>query len=228
MAVTIYRLAEQALKIISGGELPNAIQPTLPQIKILIGQALNQLLKVGMFEVNMADGERIPNGLVLAMYENIEVESYNGKSRAELPVKPLHLPRNMGIFGVYPKWETNSNYLFDQEFIPLQMGQGGLLKSQRLINDLMGQIGYENFGQHLIFTKDLTAISQDVKLAMRLVIMDISQYSDYDVLPLPPEYEMQAINMVVNIYKQPTIPDKLVDPSTSAQKNINIVQQRQS
>jgi hypothetical protein len=228
MAVTIYRLAEQALRIISGGELPNAIQPSLPQVKLLLGQAINQLLKVGYFEVNMADGERIPNGLVLGMYENISVESYNGKSRAELPIKPMHLPRNMGIFGVYPRWTPNGNYEFDKEFIPLQMGQGGLLKSQRLISDLMGQIGYENFGQHLIFTKDLLAISQDVKLAMRLVIMDISQYGDYDVLPLPPEYEIQAINMVVEMFKQQPIPDKLVDPSVSEQKNTPIVQQRMS
>lgn len=226
MAVTIYRLAEQALRIISGGELPNAVQPSLPQVKLLLGQVLNQMLKIGMFEVNMADGERIPNGLVVATYEDIPVTSYNGKSRAELPIKPQHLHRNMGVFGVYPKWEANGDYDFDNEFIPLQMGQGGLLKSQKLISDLMGQVGYENFGGYLIFTKDLRSISPDVKLAMRLVIMDISQYGDYDVLPLPPEYEFQAIQNVVQLFMQQPTPDKLVDPSVAEQKNIPIPQQR--
>jgi hypothetical protein len=228
MALTIYRLAEQTLRIINGGELQNAVQPTLPQVKLLLGQVINQLLKVGMFEVNMADGERIPNGLVVGTYENIAVTTYNGKSRAELPIKPQHLPRNMGVFGVYPRWNDNEDYRFDEEFIPLQMGQGGLLKSQRLLNDLLGQIGYENFGGYLVFTKDLKSIDKDVKLAMRLVIMDISQYGDYDILPLPPEYEFQAINAVVQMFVQSPVPDKLVDPSVAEQKNIPIPQQRMS
>jgi hypothetical protein len=221
-------MAEQCLRIISGGELPNAIQPTIPQIKILLGQVINQLLKVGFFEVNMADGERIPNGLVIGTYEDIAVEGYNGKSRALLPIKPMHLPRNMGVFGVYPKWETNAGIDFDNEFIPLQMGQGSMIKSQPLISDILGQVGYENFGSYIVFTKDLRSINPNVTVAMRLVIMDISQYGDYDLLPLPPEYEAQAIMTVVEMFQKQPIPDKLVDPSVSEQKNIPIPQQRQS
>ena len=71
-------------------------------------------------------------------------------------------------------------------------------------------------------------MNPDVTVAMRLVIMDISQYGDYDLLPLPPEYEAEAIGAVVQLFKEQPTPDKLVDPSASEQKGIPITQQRQS
>ena len=134
----------------------------------------------------------------------------------------------MGVWAVYPKWEANGYYELDKEFIPLEMGQGGLLKSQRLISDLLGQIGYERFGEKLIFTKDLKGISQDVVLAMRLVILDIDKYDDWTMLPIPPEMEFDVVNEVVKMYKDQGIPDKTVDPSTSEQKDVPITQQRMS
>jgi hypothetical protein len=177
---------------------------------------------------NIPMGELIPNGAVLGLYEGIAVEAYNGKSRASLPVKPQKLPRNMGVWAIYPKWNTNEDYELDKEFIPLQMGQGGLLKSQRLISELLGQVGYEVFGDKVIFTRNLKAISQDVVLAMRLVILDIAEYGDWDLLPIPPEMEMDVIMAVVEMYKPQGIPDKTVDPAVSEQKDVPITQQRQA
>jgi hypothetical protein len=176
--------------------------------------------------VNREMAERIPNGCVLALYEDISVSQYNGKSMALLPIKPMKLPRNIGVWAIYPKWETNGHYDFDREFIPLQMGQGGLLKSQRLISDLLGQVGYEVFGDKVIFTKDLKSISQDVVLAMRLMILDIDQYDDWDMLPIPPEMEYDVVMAVVDMYKGQGIPDKTVDPAVSEQKDVPITQQR--
>jgi hypothetical protein len=53
----------------------------------------------------------------------------------------------------------------------------------------MGQVGYENFGMDVIFTKDLKTLFPDIKLAMRLAIMDISMMGDFDPLPILPEQE---------------------------------------
>lgn len=226
--ITKYSLAESISNILNGGQNPTAASPGLPEIKIAVAQAINKLLKTDYFQTNMPEGERIPNGSVLALYENIAVESWNGKSRSELTLKPLKLPRNMGVFAIYPKWTSNSNYDLDKEFIPLQMGQGGLLKSQPLISDLLGQIGYEVFGEHIIYTRDLTAISSTVVVAIRLVVMDISLYGDFDMLPILPEMEMDVINMVLEMYRQQGTPDKLVDPSVNEQRNIPLTQQRMS
>src|SRR5574343_1159477 len=138
--ITIYRTSEEILKMLSGGNIQSASNISLNEIKISVGQVCNQLLKTEHFSINAKMGEAIPNGSVLGWYEGIEVVSSNNKSKATLPIKPLKLPRNMGIFGVYPKYSTDGYYETDNEFIPLQMGQSGMLKSQALINDLLGQI----------------------------------------------------------------------------------------
>ena len=225
--VTIYRLAEAALSLIEGGDAKAASSISLPEIKIACGQVINSMLKLDYVTTNIASREMIPNGSVIGLYEGIEVQSSNGKSQATLPIKPLKLPRNMGVWAVYPKYTTDSNYDYDKEFIPLQMGQGGLIKSQPLFNDLLGQVGYECFGDKLFFTKDIKALFPDVVLAMRLVVMDISQYGDYDILPVIPEMEWDIITQVYKMYSTQPIPDKTVDSSVSEQKGVPVNQQKQ-
>lgn len=228
MAVTtIYRLSEQILSLIEGGDQKVASSLSMNEIKVACGQVINSLLKAEYFTVNAKMGETIPNGSILALYENIPVERSNGKSQATLPIKPLKLPRNMGIWGIYPKYTTDGNYEYDKEFIPIQMGQSALIKSQPLINDLLGQVGYENFGDKLIFTKDIKQLFPDVVLSMRLAVMDISQYSDYDPLPILPEMEQEVIMQVVKLYTTQPTAGKVVDATSSELRQIPINEQKQ-
>jgi len=169
----------------------------------------------------------IPNGTVLGLYEGIEVVSSNGKSQATLPIKPMKLPRNMGVWAVYPKYTTDGNYEYDKEFIPLQMGQGGLIKSQPLLSDLLNQVGYECFGDKLFFTKDIKSLFPDIVLAMRLAVMDISQYGDWDILPLLPEHEMAIKQEVIKLFSVVGTADMIVDPTTKQQQNIPVKEQKQ-
>lgn len=223
--VTIYRLAEAAFNLLEGGDPGAASSTNINELKISCGQAINSMLKVDYLSVNVKMGELIPNGSVLGYYPDIPVSKYaNNKSKCTLPIKPLKLPRNMGVFSV---WLTGSP---EKEFIPLQMGQANLIQSQPLINGLLGQVGYENFGAELIFTKDLTisAGAQAVTVDMRLAIMDISQYGDYDILPVLPEWEMDIITTVYKLYSSQPIPDKLIDPTVKENKAVPLKQQRQS
>lgn len=226
--VTIYRLAEQVYNLIEGGTAGTASSVSIEELKISCGQVINGLLKVDYFSVNGKMGEAIPNGSVLGLYENIPVTSWQGKSQATLPIKPLKLPRNMGVWAVYPKYTTNGNYELDKEFIPLQMGQAGLLKSQVLINDLLGQVGYECYGNQLVFTKDIKTLFPDVVLSMRLAIMDISQYGDYDMLPVLPEQEWVIIKEVYQMYSTQPIPDRIVDATNKEMKGVPPNQQKQT
>jgi hypothetical protein len=227
-ATTIYRLAEQAYNLIEGGDPGLASSISINEIKIACGNVINSLLKPEYFSVNGKMGETIPNGTVLGLYEDIEVVSWNGKSKATLPVKPIKLPRNMGIYAIYPKYSNDGFYELDKEFIPLQMGQAALLKSQPLISTLIGQIGYENFGMELIFTKDIKQLYPEIKLAMRLAIMDISLYGDFDVLPILPEMELEVIRQVFALYIQQPTADKVVDSTQKEEKGIPVNQQKQN
>ena len=225
--VTIGRLSEEILKMLSGGNIQAATNISQNEIKIAIGQVANSLLKTDYITGNIPMGEMIPNGTVLGLYEGIEVVSSNGKSQATLPIKPIKLPRNMGVWAVYPKYTTDGNYEYDKEFIPLQMGQGGLIKSQPLLSDLLNQVGYECFGDKLFFTKDIKSLFPDIVLAMRLAVMDISQYGDWDILPLLPEHEMAIKQEVIKLFSVVGTADMIVDPTTKQQQNIPVKEQKQ-
>lgn len=220
--VTIGRLSEECLKLLSGGEIQVASNISLNQMKIAIGQVVNQLLKIDYLQINAKMGEVIPNGSVLGLYESVSVTKYKSVSQATLPIKPLKLPRNMGVWSV---WQTDKP---QTEFIPIQMGQFNLLQSQPLINDLMGQVGYECFGNQLVFTKDLTVPGESITVDMRLAIMDISKYGDYDILPILPEMEWVVKQEIVKLYSGEQISDKVVDATTKQLQGLPLKQQQQS
>lgn len=229
MPQTIYKISEQIWKLLSGADPGAASSISINELKISVGQVVNQLLKTEHFQVNGAMGETIPNGSVLGLYEGIEVTAYGvNKSKCTLPIKPLKLPRNMGVYAIYPKYRNiDATYDLDKEYIPLQMGQAGLLKSQLMINDLLGQVGYEVFGTEVIFTKNIKIQYPEIVVAMRLAIMDISLYDDYDILPILPEQEWEVIQQVFTLYMKQPLPDKLVD-STVQTTGIPPKQQQQN
>jgi hypothetical protein len=226
--VTIYRLAEQVFNLIEGGNPAAASSISFNELKIACGNVINLLLKTEYLQVNGAVGETIPNGSVLGLYEGISCVSYNNKSKAQLPVKPIKLPRNMGVWAIYPKYTTNGDYELDKEFVPMQMGQGALIKSQPIINNLLGQTGYEVFGDTIIFNRDIKMDYPDIQLAIRLVVMDISLYGDYDILPVLPEMEWEVIQQVFKLYSSQPLPDKLVDSTVKENANTPVNQQKQS
>lgn len=221
--VTIYRLAEECLRIISGGNIPIASKVHINEIKISCGQVINSLLKVDYFQVNAKLGETIPNGTVMGLYEDIPVTSWRGKSAAKLPVKPIKLPRNMGVWSVFPSDDP------DKEFIPVPMGQFALLQSQPLLSNLLNQCGYSVYGDQVLFTKNLSTPNPNdpLKVSMRLAIMDISLYGDFDPLPVLPEMEWQIKQQVCAMYGAEVVADKIVDPGRKEQKGIPINQQNQ-
>jgi hypothetical protein len=220
--VTIGRLSEEILKILLGGDIKAASNISKNEVKISIGQVLNNLLKIDYLSTNLKTGELIPNGSVLATYENIACEKWNNKSRCSLPIKPMKLPRGMGVWSVYPSGRP------DDEFIPLQMGQSSLIKSQPMINELFGQIGMEVLGDKIVFTKNVVPPGGTYTVDMRLVVMDISQYGDWDILPVLPEMEWQIKQEVFKLYGMEPLPDMLVDSTSKEQQDVPVKEQQQT
>lgn len=224
MATTVFKLAEECGRIIYGGNIPVAGKVDIEELKISVCQVVNSLLKTEYFQINNKMGEAIPNGTVLGLYESIAVTKWKNVSQCTLPVKPIKLPRNMGVFSIFDP--ENPSF----EFIPLQMGQWGLLQSQPMINDILGQCGYENFGMQVVFTKDISSDDPNnpTLVNMRLAILDISQYGDYDPLPILPEMEFTVKQQVCALYGAELVADKIVDAGHKEQRGIPINQQTQS
>jgi hypothetical protein len=219
--ITIYRIAEEALRIISGGDPDVASKVHINELKISAAQVANSLLKVEYFNTNVPMGEMIPNGAMLGLYENILVEKWKDRSRCTLPIKPLKLPRDLGVYSVFP-----SDFP-DNEFIPLQMGQAALLTGQPLLNSLIGNTR-TTYGMIVEFSQDITLPDTEVFVSMRLVILDISQYGDYDPLPILPEHEFEIKRQLVAMYINEPVRDTVVDPAVAEQKGVPVNQQIQS
>lgn len=220
---TIYKISEEILKLLNAGNVQAASSASIGEIKIAVCQVANSLLKAEHFSVNEQMGEKIPNGSVVATYDGIAITSTsNNRSEADLPAQPLKLPRGMGVWAVY------LTDFPDNQFIPLQMGQSVLIQSQPQLSDLLGQVGYETRAAKLKFTKDLSLLFPDKTLTVELILLDISEYDDYQVLPILPEHEWEIKQQVYKLYAGVGIPDKLVDVTTSDQKNFPPKQQQQA
>jgi len=211
--MTKYKIAEQILLMLKGGNIKAATTIELEDIMEAVGQYINSHFKQEQLSVNMPSGETIPEGLMLASYGDttpIVPVQYKGVSKITLPVTPVALPRNMGVFHVSRLNDINDG------FLPLQTGQLALIKGERLISDLLGQIGYEVVGNDVIFNKDLTTES-GTTIYLRLVVMDMSQYDDYDQLPLPADMEATIIQEVFKLFSMQMPASKIDDPSAERQ-----------
>lgn len=173
-----------------------------------IDHKVNELFKLHQFDVTLASGETIPENTMIATYTGNTVTSSNGKSTATLPIIPISLPKSMGIFQVY---DPNNP---DNPFIPQQRGQGALLKSDSLLNDLMGSIGYEPKNNQLVFSKDLTMFGVN-EVTMELCIFDISQYSITQDLPIPADYIGRIEDELVREFAPIVAETGIVNPWTN-------------
>lgn len=178
-----------------------------------IEQTVNALFKSEYLNVTLPSGETIPDNLMTAYYEGISVTVEGTRAVATLPVMPISLPRNMGVYRV--TYGDN-----DTDFIPVPMGQGALLKADKLLNDLLGSIYYEVRKNKVVFSKDITLLGIDT-VNMYLVVMDISQYSDTQVLPIPAGMEEQIIETVFAKFAPVGSETGVVNNFTTAGQKVN-------
>jgi hypothetical protein len=181
---TKYLLAEQVQTRLAGG-FRDANQPVQTEDIIkAIEQIINSMFQMQYYSATLPTGETIPDNLMIAYYENIPVTTLGDKSQAQMPVVPISLPRNMGVYRV-----TDSN---DNDFIPVPLGQGTLLRADKLLNDLMGSVWFEIRKNIVIFSKDILLLGVNT-VNMYLIVMDISLYSNTDPLPIPASMEEEIV-----------------------------------
>lgn len=186
-------IAEQVLYRLNGGYIDINSPVQYEDIYKATEQIVNAQFKVKHFDTTLPSGETIIDNLALATYENVAVTAYGEKARATLPVMPISLPKGMGVYAVYSDAQP------DVQFIPLQAGQSTLLRADKMLNNLLGQIGYELKGNKVVFTKDITLLDIDT-VTMELAVMDISQYDTDDILPIPSDFEAELIEQLVKMF----------------------------
>lgn len=197
-------ISEQVLFRLKGGYPSVASSVQEEDVWKATEQLCNSLFKLEQFQSNLPSGETIPMGLCLAEYTVPVSTNYS-----VLPVMPVSLPRNLGVYHISKTDSPND------PFIPIQTGQFSFVKDQPLINDLLGQVGYEVVGNKIKYTSEPGVDS----VLMRLVVMDISQYSETDMLPVPSDIEEMIVEKLVEKFSGVFPADKINDSSNEPSRN---------
>lgn len=177
MAVTKRIIADAVLFRLAEG-FPNVQGSVQKQdIYFAMEQKINAKFRMRQFE-NLQGGETIPDGLTMATYEGVAVTSVGDKSKSVLPVMPISLTRNMGVFDI----RNNGN-----SFIPLMPGQTNLLRVDSLLNSLLNQVAYEPKGTTIYYNTDITLLGYTT-VDMDLIVTDVLSLSETDLLPIPADY----------------------------------------
>ena len=206
---TKYKIAEQVMNLVNGGRTKAATEVQIEDVMEVIQQTINTLYKQDHLSVNMANGETIPESLMLTTYDNGGVGyapvSYKGVSKVTLPVMPITLPRNLGVYEI--------SYIgdYNNPFIPLQAGQQALLRTEKLINTLLNQVAYEVNGSIVVFNQDITTSTKNVMF--KLVTMDFSAYDEYTMIPLSSDMESDVVQAAFKLFSAQMPSVKVDDPA---------------
>lgn len=189
------KISEQVQRLLKGNPVIEA-RVHINDVKLLVEQVANQMLKADYFAMSLPEGDTVPNNCMIYTYDSVPVTTYKTTlSKCTLPSIPLSLPKNMGVFHISKTDDINN------PFIPVPSGMYGIVKPQELLGDLSGLISYEVFGSTVVFNKNLPALSIN-NVLIRLIGMDMSTLTDYDLLPLSSDMEAQIVDTVFKILVQ--------------------------
>jgi len=183
---TIAKLSEQISRIYAryiDKENPNTIVDKR-EIKLLVVDAIHTILGAKLASQSAKGFVDIPEALI-ATYTNIAVTNASSVYTCTLPAQPIAATGDMGIYEVFSD-ELNP-------FIPIPKQIMKVMQGTDLAV-LESKIGYfRSSNDKIRFTADPTVST----VTMRLIINDISKYSDTDILPLPADYNLQVIELVL-------------------------------
>ena len=209
MPSTKKEISDTVLYRLAGGVPDSGFPVDERDIWSSLEDIINAIFKVHHFDTTLPSGDTIPENTMIATYENIAVTSSGERAYSTLPITPISLPRNMGIYMVYdPKYP-------DMPYIPVQRGQMALLKADRLLNDLMGQAGYEPLSNKIIYSKDITTFGT-TSVTMELCVFDISQYTATQDLPIPADMVGSITDQLVLEFSKITAEAGVVNNFTNA------------
>ena len=164
------------------------------EVMLLVNQSINKILKLEVAESFKAGLVDVPKCSLIQYTASVTADAPNNRSFITLPVIPLTLPLDMGI------WSISASNAAMTPYIPIP-SQDVLVFQGANLSYLEGQTGYYVQGKKVFFTKDLTLAGNGSisSVIINILASDFSQFADNDMLPISPEVESAVITEVLNI-----------------------------
>ena len=169
----------------------NAFNDTVDvrQIDLLIEKAVNRNLKVEATE-NIKDGTIDVSKYNLVTY-TVATSDSNSISSGTLPVIPIALPRDMGV------WRVSSTQGIPTPFIPISMSMIDTYGGTNL-EYLEGLIGYWINGKTINFTEASIGT-----VYVTMFVYDLSQIGEDDLLPIDAGLQDIIVKEVLQLLGNP-------------------------
>jgi len=202
MASSKQKYGEELIKLLNGGNYTPDSKITLRQAMLYVSQARDKLVRNYLWNSRDDMDDFIYGGFITS-YTVVTAKDVSRNSYyATLPVRPIWLPNNEGIFQVgFPQDEVNS-------FIPMPTGAMQIYGSLDS-SFLEGNIGYYP-EKDRIYLYGLE--ESDCELLVKIIPAG-EDLGDLDYFPIAPDLEMEMMQEAMSIagfqrqQKQDTIND---------------------
>ncbi len=194
---TLEKLAEQALRIINGGDVNYEEDLDSRDIQLYITQALGALVRRGFFETkNDLIGE--VNGNLVLTFPNVAVQKDSAGFFAKLPSCTVGLMEGRGIHEVGDSGGT---------YIPSMNGWANSFTSLDSLR-LQGQVGYypENNTVRFFNVKDFDGH----RVYLKLVAAYDAIQEDQEIA-IPMDMQLEIVSQTVQLFSQTPSEDKVSD-----------------
>jgi hypothetical protein len=164
----------------------------LREVILLVNQSINKVLKLQVAESFKAGMVDVPKCNLIEYTCPVTADSGNSRAYITLPAAPLTLPMDMGIWSIAAATGAMTPY------IPIP-AQDVLVFQGANLSYLEGKTGYYLQGSRVYFSKNITLSANGTvtSVVVNLLIMDISKFTDNDMLPISPEVESAIIDDVL-------------------------------
>lgn len=196
MATTKNILSEQIQRIyaryIDKGNESDVID--IREIKLLVNQSINKVLKLQVAESFKAGMIDVPKCNIVEYTCAVTSQSGNSRAFITLPVIPITLPMDMGI------WSISAANAAMTPYIPIP-AQDVIVFQGTNLSALEQQVGYYVQGKRIYFTKDITTVANGsiTSVLVNLLVADFSTQGDNDLLLISPEVENSIIEDVLAV-----------------------------
>ena len=191
MRDTRYIVAEQAQRIIQGGNVNNDVQVSISELEIFVDQAFGKFIKMSYFE-NRAEGEHAINGTFVYSYKaSVKCDTDRDKYYSPIPSSYVNLPNGMGIYSVSPLKDEFNTY------IPLPNSFASLTRGTA-VQSLENNKGYmiENTRLYLFGVN-----KEDVPAHLLIKLVGgIQNYKNEDNVDIPLDMQSDLVKMTVELY----------------------------
>lgn len=221
-ALTLGRLAEQIYLLYSGSTMLSGAKTSTEEIKYLLVQQINRLLKVERLQETNVSDYRLPDTSIISNYTVTTITADGDRSYFELPAYPISAPHGMGIYEVIVEDTVDS---IEYEMVPIPSGYMRTFLSiypnwknkfyafQESFGGATGGWYTWDGGRKVILNSADYAADHRVKV--KLLVVDISTMSDDDILPVPADMEATVIESVMNILRARLPEDKVIDDNST-------------